>query len=199
MICLDHSLGNEVEQRLLLLAQSRDGIVTIDQNGKVYEANQQFANMLGYSLEETHQLYVWDWDALLSKEKIEEKIHRIDEFGEHFETIHLRRDGSCYHVDIYSNAIINRGRKFILCICRDITKRKKAEQEREKLIEELQKACEEIKALRGKLPLCSFCKKIRDDKGYWEQVDVYLSKHSAADISHCICPDCMKQHYPDFK
>jgi predicted ester cyclase len=56
---------------------------------------------------------------------------------------------------------------------------------------------EEIKTLREILPLCSFCKKIRDDKGYWEQVDVYLHKYSEADISHSVCPDCAKEHYPD--
>ncbi len=62
---------------------------------------------------------------------------------------------------------------------------------------QLQKALDEIKTLRGILPLCSFCKKIRDDKGYWEQVDVYIHKHSQADISHSICPDCAREHYPD--
>lgn len=54
----------------------------------------------------------------------------------------------------------------------------------------------EVKALRGLLPLCSFCKKIRDDKGYWEQVDVYISKYSEADITHGICPECIKKNYP---
>ena len=62
---------------------------------------------------------------------------------------------------------------------------------------QLQKALDEIKTLRGILPLCSFCKKIRDDKGYWEQVDVYIHKHLHADISHSLCPDCAKEHYPD--
>jgi transcriptional regulator with GAF, ATPase, and Fis domain len=54
----------------------------------------------------------------------------------------------------------------------------------------------EVKALRGIIPLCSFCKKIRDDEGYWEQVDVYINKHSEANISHSLCPDCVKEHYP---
>lgn len=65
-----------------------------------------------------------------------------------------------------------------------------------RLNRELADALKEIKTLRGILPLCSFCKKIRDDKGYWEQVDVYIHKHSEADISHSICPDCMKKNYP---
>jgi len=80
---------------------------------------------------------------------------------------------------------------------RNITERKQTEEEREKLINELQVALKEIKTLRGILPLCSFCKKIRDDKGYWEQVDVYIHKHLQADISHGICPECAKEHYPD--
>ncbi len=63
----------------------------------------------------------------------------------------------------------------------------------------LKQAEEEIKTLRGILPLCSFCKKIRDDKGYWEQIDVYIYKYSEADISHGICPECMKKHYPEYE
>lgn len=62
---------------------------------------------------------------------------------------------------------------------------------------ELQKALAEIKTLRGIIPLCSFCKKVRDDKGYWEQVDVYIYSHTEADISHGICPDCVREHYPE--
>ena len=61
---------------------------------------------------------------------------------------------------------------------------------------ELNQALLEVDTLRGILPICSFCKKIRDDKGCWEQVDVYISKHSHADISHGICPECAKKYYP---
>jgi PAS domain S-box-containing protein len=73
---------------------------------------------------------------------------------------------------------------------RDITARRTAEREREVLIEELQKALAGIKALRGLLPICANCKKIRDDQGYWEQIEVYIKAHSDADFSHALCPDC---------
>jgi AmiR/NasT family two-component response regulator len=63
---------------------------------------------------------------------------------------------------------------------------------------ELKKALAEIQTLRGILPICSFCKKIRDDKGYWESVDIYIQKYSQADISHGICPECAKKHFPDY-
>lgn len=61
----------------------------------------------------------------------------------------------------------------------------------------LKKTLAEVKTLRGILPLCSFCKKVRDDHGYWKQVDVYIQRYSDADISHSICPDCMKENYPE--
>ncbi len=80
-------------------------------------------------------------------------------------------------------------------LAKEIHERKKAEAEKEVLIKNLKMALDEIETLKGILPLCSFCKKIRNDQGYWEQVDVYLQKHSQADISHGICPECMKEHY----
>jgi len=62
---------------------------------------------------------------------------------------------------------------------------------------EIEAAMAQIKTLSGLLPICSNCKKIRDDQGYWEQVEVYIAKHSDADFSHGLCPDCMKKLYPD--
>ena len=78
----------------------------------------------------------------------------------------------------------------------EIFERNKAEDEKEKLITELQQALDDVKTLKGIVPICSFCKKIRDDEGYWDQVEVYVQKHSEADFSHGVCPDCMKIHYP---
>lgn len=80
----------------------------------------------------------------------------------------------------------------------DITKRKQAEEERERLIAELKSALSQVKTLRGMLPICSSCKKIRNDKGYWEQMEVYIRDHTDADFSHGICPECAAKLYPDF-
>lgn len=74
----------------------------------------------------------------------------------------------------------------------------KLSEERRVLIEELQQTLEEVKALRGIIPICSYCKSIRNDKGYYEKLEEYISSHSDADFSHTICPDCMKKHFPDF-
>lgn len=80
----------------------------------------------------------------------------------------------------------------------DITERKKAEAEKERLIKELQEALTTVKTLTGLLPICSNCKKIRDDKGYWNQIETYIHQHSQAEFSHGICPDCAKKLYPEF-
>ncbi len=86
----------------------------------------------------------------------------------------------------------------ILGICSDISERKKMELEKESLIEELKDAISEVKTLGGLLPICSNCKKIRDDKGYWKQIESYITAHSNAEFSHGICQDCAKKLYPDF-
>ncbi len=75
--------------------------------------------------------------------------------------------------------------------------RKKLERAREKLINELQDALDRIKTLEGLIPICSYCKKVRDDQGYWNQVESYIQEHTAAEFSHGICPDCMEKLYAD--
>ena len=79
----------------------------------------------------------------------------------------------------------------------EIDFRKKVELDKEAVISELKKAVSEVKSLRGILPICSFCKKIRNDEGYWDQVEVYVQKHSAVDFSHGVCPNCLQKHYPE--
>lgn len=70
--------------------------------------------------------------------------------------------------------------------------------ERRKLITELQDSIAKVKILSGLLPICSSCKKVRDDKGYWNQIESYISRHSEAEFSHGLCPDCLKKLYPEY-
>lgn len=74
---------------------------------------------------------------------------------------------------------------------------KKLLDEKEKLIKELKEAISNVKTLKSLLPICSHCKKIRDDQGYWSQVEIYISKNSGSQFSHGICPDCLREFYPD--
>lgn len=76
--------------------------------------------------------------------------------------------------------------------------KKRIEAERERLIVELQESLARIKTLNGLLPICASCKKIRDDRGYWEAVEVYVSEHSGAEFTHGLCPDCARKLYTEY-
>jgi len=80
---------------------------------------------------------------------------------------------------------------------RNLDERIAAEQQREKVILDLNKALSEVKKLSGLLPICSHCKKVRDDKGYWTQIEWYIHDHSEAEFSHSICKECADKYYPD--
>ena len=123
----EEALANEAIWRRNLIKQSRDGIVILDEDSKVYEANQRFAEMLGYTLEELHELHTWDWDTQWTREELLEMGHNVDAEGMHLETYHQRKDGTFIDVDISVNGIVCGDKKYILCVCRDVTDRKQAE------------------------------------------------------------------------
>lgn len=126
---VEKALADEAVRRRVLVDQSRDGIVVLDQDGTVYEANKRFAEMIGYSPEEVRGLKIWDWECQYSPDKVIKMLRDIDETGAHAETRHRRKDGSIYDVEISSNAAIFEGKKLIFCVCRDISERKKSAEE----------------------------------------------------------------------
>jgi len=75
---------------------------------------------------------------------------------------------------------------------------KQADKEKSKIIKELQTALERVKTFSGMLPICASCKKIRDDRGYWNKIEAYIEKHSEAEFSHGICPECARKLYPEY-
>jgi PAS domain S-box-containing protein len=120
-------LADEATRRRILIDESSDGIVILEENGKVYEANRRFAEMLGYTPEEARELSVWDWEFQYPREQVAEMIRTVDETGDRFETRHRRKDGSVFDVEISTNGAVYAGQKLIFCVCRDITARKQAE------------------------------------------------------------------------
>ena len=85
----------------------------------------------------------------------------------------------------------------VVGVALDLTERVRAEEDRERLIEELQDALDRVKVLSGLIPICTHCKAVRDDKGYWQQVDAFMREHSNAKLSHSICPDCAQKLMPE--
>lgn len=127
-------------------------------------------------------------------------IHRTDEPPPFCPHSLLLQDGKHHWVEIFENRLDgdflvkvsplrNAQGRLVGCVhfARDIADKKELEEVQEKL-----------KTLTGLLPICSSCKKIRDDKGYWNHVEAFIRKHSEASFSHGICPECMRKLYPDF-
>jgi PAS domain S-box-containing protein len=175
-------------------------IYHVQSDGRILNVNAHAAGMLGYTVEELSGSFIWDIDANAHPDTFDEGWRKLVEAGVTlFEVLHIRKDGHRVPVEVTSKLLEYDGRQFLICFAQDIAKRKQAENEREKLLKELQKALENVKALSGLLPICASCKKIRDDKGYWNQIEHYIHTHSEAEFSHGLCPDCLKKLYPDFE
>ena len=115
------------------------------------------------------------------------------------EYYHFRKDESRFPVSVSRSDIIDEYNEKIATVWvgRDITERKRNEEGMKNLVNELQEALAQVKTLSGFIPICSACKKIRDDQGYWNQIEQYIRDHSDAEFSHGMCPDCLTEYYPE--
>ncbi len=112
----------------------------------------------------------------------------------------LRRlDGSAFPAAVTSSFILDADRIPVreYVVFRDITGRRRIDAERIQLLSELQETVANLKTLRGLLPICAICKDVRDDQGYWIQIESYVRKHSDADFHHCLCDSCHAEIYGD--
>jgi hypothetical protein len=127
-------------------------------------------------------------------------MHNVIGTGRRFSShdeVFIRKDGSTLPVSVISMPLREDGRTTAsVTAFRDISDLKNAEQERERIIKDLQRALVEIKTLHGILPICASCKKIRDDEGAWHQMEEYIRAHTDAQFSHGLCADCAKRLYP---
>jgi two-component system cell cycle sensor histidine kinase/response regulator CckA len=123
----EEALASELTRRRILIEGSRDGIVVLDEAGRLFEANRRFGEMLGYEMEELLGLGVWDWDPQWTREQVLESIRTLGPEGAHFESRHRRKDGSVFDVELSNSAAVLGGQKSVFCVCRDISERKRAE------------------------------------------------------------------------
>ncbi len=185
-----------------IVASSEDAIISSSQDGYVLSWNSAAQKMFGYTALEIQDKPV----RLLIPEEQEPEtlpLHRKVLQGEQvlrYNTLGRRKDGSSFHLSLTISPIRDHQNKVTgtSTIARDITDWKKAEAEREQLVCELQTALTHVKTLSGLLPICAGCKKIRDDRGYWQQVDIYIKRNSNAEFTHGLCPDCIRAYYPDY-
>ncbi len=206
-VTMDISDRKEAEKKLretqerysALFERSLDPVIIYDVDGNLIDANpaaleifqvdkdsisnQNFSNFLN------NQQYL----------EILEQASEIVESGSQKtlkEYMLTRKDNTIAWIETTGSLIFENGSPIaIQGLGRDITQRKKAEKEQKHLISQLLEALDNIKSLKGMLPICANCKKIRDDSGYWDQIESYIEKHSDALFSHGICPDCADELY----
>jgi PAS domain S-box-containing protein len=196
----EEALRESEEKYRTLFETSQDANYITTPEGKIIEANQSHLDLFGYTKEERFgfrvaETYVNPDDRLRFRKEIEEKGA-----VKNFEVTLRKMDGT--EIDCLITATVRRSKEGGILgyqgIIRDVTERKRAEEALEEERRRLQKALEDVRTLRGIVPICASCKKIRDDKGYWNQVEKYVSEHSEAEFSHGICPECLKKFYPEF-
>ncbi|MDH4231674.1 MAG: DUF3365 domain-containing protein [Nitrospirota bacterium] len=136
-----------------------------------------------------------------AKAVFEKIIAGDSESPEFLEDSILTRNGEERIIEWHTTALTDDAGNVIATLSSgtDITSRKLMEEEREKMLSELQESMSRIKVLSGLLPICASCKKIRDDKGYWNMLEVYIRDHSEAEFSHGLCPDCVRILYPGYR
>jgi PAS domain S-box-containing protein len=181
-----------------LFETAQDGILILDADtGEIFDINPFLIEMLGYPHEALLGKRLWEIGAFRDIEASKVAFLELQSKGYvRYEDLPLEtRDERHIDVEFVSNIYSVDHKRVIQCNIRDITLRKRIEEERRKLTHELQDALTKIKRLRGLLPICASCKKIRDDKGYWNELEAYISEHSEAEITHGFCPDCMKKLY----
>jgi len=192
----------ESEHKFRSLVESSIVGVYLIQDGVFKYVNSRFAEIHGYKIGEMvdklgpkQATLPEDWPV--AEENVRKRTSGEVDFA-HYELRNVTKTREIRNVEIFGSRTVYQGRPAVIGTMLDITERKRVEEERKKLIHELQEAIANIKQLRGLLPICANCKKIRDDKGYWNQIESYIQDHSGAEFSHGMCPECLKKLYPDF-
>lgn len=195
----DDRMLSESEEKYRTLVEKANEAIVIVQDRKFVFVNKRMLNLMETTYDKlinlpVHEILHPDDRAMV----LENYEHRLkgEEMLRGYDFRLLSFSGNVTWVTISASRIKWDERPATLSLLTDITDRKNLEKERESIINELQKALSDVKALSGLLPICSNCKKIRDDKGYWNQIEVYISEHSEADFSHSLCPDCVNKLYP---
>lgn len=187
----DISALKEVAGRLAVFVKlaenSSDAIFVVEpETGAFLDVNDTACKKLGYPRETLLRMCVGDIQAIVpTPERWRALSAKVASAGALVvEGAHKRADGTAFPVEVSISRTEIDGKAYFLANARDITERRKMEE-----------ALNEVSALRVLIPICAQCKKVRDDKGFWHQVENYMEKHSAARFTHGLCEDCQKEIY----
>jgi PAS domain S-box-containing protein len=195
----------ESETKFRAVAQSaKDAIITVNKGGKIVFCNTAAYKMFGHREGELIGQSVSILMPQRFKSAHEKGMAKVVATGksrlinETIELFGITKAGSEFPVELSLSAWISGDDPFYTGIIRNISERKQHEKERDALIDNLKKSLTKVRKLSGLLPICASCKKIRDDKGYWNQIEAYIRDHSEAEFSHGICPECSEKLYPEY-
>jgi PAS domain S-box-containing protein len=182
--------GDELDLEDRFFSISIDMLCIAGFDGYFKRLNPAWEKTLGFSREELLSRPMFEFVHPDDLERSREQNRQVRAGGQalSFENRYRCKNGS-YRWFLW-NARADLDRQRIYSLARDITDRKRAEEERERLVRDLQEALAEVKELQDILPICMYCKKIRDDENYWQTVEAYISHHTNSKFSHGICPTC---------
>ncbi len=181
------------------LINSLPGIMYVfDRSGRFLRWNKNFEEVSGHPANQIKKMVPLDFIALEDRARVKRSIEKVFREGDaDIEAGFITGKEEAIPYLLTGYRFIQGERNYLIGIGIDISDRIEAEKEKEELIEKLRETLSQVKQLSGLLPICALCKKIRDDKGYWNQIESYIKKHSEANFSHGLCPDCAKKLYPD--
>jgi PAS domain S-box-containing protein len=181
---------SDLEDRFFSL--SLDMLCIAHFSGYFQRLNPAWETTLGYTREELQSQPMFDFVHPDDRERTLEQNRQVRSGGEarSFENRYRCKDGSYRWLRWNARADIDR--QVIYSVARDITERKTADLERDRLVSQLQAALAEVRELQKILPICMYCKNIRDDANYWQTVEAYISHHTNTMFSHGICPTCFE-------
>lgn len=201
-LCKDLSKEQELLQKFEKSFMVNPAAMAISElpSRRFAEINRSFQDILGYTREEVVGRTAAELNLTPDKDSHDRAARMLAEYGALKDLqMKIRAKDGTLRTGLFSGTLIeSQGRSYFLTVMIDITAQKEAERALEQKVVELKSALDQIQTLQGILPMCANCKKIRDDQGYWEAVEAYISRHTDAEFSHGICPDCREELYPEY-
>ena len=185
-------LGAQTGEAVVMLQDDERGI------GMHVFASEEWPIITGYSIEELLNMSMADLIHPRDREAAMERYNRRmrgEELPGLYESNIIRKDGTEVPVEVTYAFSRYHGKRVNVGFIRDITERKQAEEKRIQLIQELQETLKEVRTLSGLLPICAWCKKLRDDEGYWKSVEQYIGERTKAEFTHGVCPECQSKFF----
>lgn len=189
---MESSIDENIRRLAVVIKDSIDTITVQDLKGNILSWNRGAETMYGYTESEALAMNI---EQLVPHEKRKEALQYLEQISsgaiiESFDTQRISKNGQILDVWLVITCLKDDSGNInsIATTERDITHIKNALRAKEK----------EVKILRGFLPICASCKEIRDDKGYWHQIESYIRDNSEAEFSHSLCPKCSVKLYPEF-